>query len=60
MREFEQSRSISASCLRKMALPILPRPDFLVIFEGCSLRAEHQHCSQEALKRSLKPDLLQT
>ena len=50
--------SLTATCPRESVLPIRPRPDFCVVFEGYAGEAEHQPRCREALKRSLKADIL--
>jgi hypothetical protein len=48
----------SATCPRESVLPIRLRPDFCVVFEGYAGEAEHQPRCREALKRSLRADIL--
>ena len=50
----------SATCPRERVLPVRPRPDFLVVFEGYAGGAEHWCRRQEARRRSLKADILRT
>ena len=50
----------SATCPRETFLPIRLRPDFSVVFEGYSERAEHRALRHEAPKRSLGADILRT
>ncbi|PTV94690.1 hypothetical protein C8J27_107223 [Rhodobacter aestuarii] len=50
----------SATCPDESVLPIRLRPDFSVVFEGYAGGAEHRLPRQEARKRSLRADILQT
>ena len=52
--------SPSATCPRESVLSILWRPEFLVFSKGFAGQAEHLSRSQEALKRSLRADILRT
>ena len=50
----------SATCLCESVLPIRPRPDFFVVFEGYAGEAEHWLRYQVDRKRSLRADILWT
>ena len=50
----------SATCPRESVLPIRPRQDFSVVFEGYAGAAEHWPLRQEARKQSLRVDILRT
>jgi hypothetical protein len=53
-RRFDVRPILSAICPRESVLPIRPRPDFLVVFEGYAGGAEHWPLRRMTRKRSLR------
>jgi hypothetical protein len=59
-RRFDVRPIPSATCPRESVLPIRPRPDFFVVFEGYAGGAEHRCRRQVARKPSLRANILRT
>ena len=59
-RRFDPSPVPSATCPRETVLPILLRPDFLIVFKGYAGAAKHWSRRQDGRKRSLRADILQS